>query len=413
MRSQTGLDDGVELAEQRAGDVAADGGIAAAHLVGLEEGDRARLRRRGSRDERLPSRSARPASSPRSASRSGGTRRRAPARRSPPSGPGRAGPPPARSAPPAAHPDQPEVAHRRADGRPVGVEVVDGEARLEEFERVPRPDDAGADHDGLRCRCASRPGVCGACPIAVLMASAASHGRACPKTALPATKTFAPARAATGAVSGSMPPSTSMSSARPSASTAARTWLTLLITSAMKLWPAETREHGHAQHEVDLIQIRLDGLERRVGVERKSRPQAEAAHLRDELVGVADLDVHRAAVGPRPCEVGEIAPGIGHHQVAVEEQRRVAAQRGHDRRPDRDVGDEVPVHDVDVQPVGRGRDLADLLGQHAEVRRQHGGRDAHVAGSPRVAGVGGRHLPSRIAAAAQLKRAQQRMRRNP
>ncbi len=177
--------------------------------------------------------------------------------------------------------------------------------------------------------------------------------------------------------------------------------------------PAETGEHGHAQDEIDLRQVRLDRLERRVGIQRQPGAQAEAAHLRDELVGVADLDVHRAAVGSRPCEVGEIAPRFGHHQVAIEVERSMATQRGHDRRADRDVGDEVPVHDVDVQPVRGGCHLAHLLGQHAEVGRQHGGGDAHVAESSQRRGRRWRRLPSRIAVPAQLKRAQQRMRRNP
>ena len=47
--------------------------------------------------------------------------------------------------------------------------------------------------------------------------------------------------------------------------------------------------------------------------------------------------------------------------------------------PMRHVRDEVPVHDVDVQPVGRRGHLAHLLGQHAEVGREHRRRDAQVA----------------------------------
>ena len=69
------------------------------------------------------------------------------------------------------------------------------------------------------------------------MASAASHGRSCPKMALPATNTLAPAAAATGAVSVSIPPSTSRSTARRPASMARRTCATLGITSLMKLCP--------------------------------------------------------------------------------------------------------------------------------------------------------------------------------
>ena len=57
--------------------------------------------------------------------------------------------------------------------------------------------------------------------------------------------------------------------------------------------------------------------------------------------------------------------------MTVEEERRVSAKRGHHRRADGEVRHEVPVHDVDVEPVGRRRHLAHLFGQRPEVRREH------------------------------------------
>ena len=177
--------------------------------------------------------------------------------------------------------------------------------------------------------------------------------------------------------------------------------------------PPEAREDRHAQDEIDVAQVGLHRLEGRIGVEGQARPQAQAAHLRDELVRVADLDVDRAAVGPGVGEVLQVPAGLGHHEVAVEEERRVAPQRRHHGRPDRHVGDEVPVHHVDVEPVGGRRHLADLLGQQTEVRRQHRRCDAQVAGATGVPLRRGCRSLQRSAAPAQVKRAQQRMRRNP
>jgi hypothetical protein len=60
------------------------------------------------------------------------------------------------------------------------------------------------------------------------------------------------------------------------------------------------------------------------------------------------------------------------HQVDVERLGRMRAERFDHRRADRDVGDEMAVHHVDVDPVGPGRvDRADLLAQAGEI----GGQD--------------------------------------
>ena len=240
-----------------------------------------------------------------------------------------------------------------------------------------------------------------------------SRAAGCPKMALPATRTLAPAATATGAVAVSIPPSTSMSRSNACAVTASAHLRDLRHDVGNEALAAEARKDRHAQHQVDVAEVGLHRLERRVRVEGQARPQAQPAHLRDELVRVADFDVHRAAVGAGIGEVLQVPPGLGHHEVTVEEQRRVAPQRRHHGRPDGDIGDEVPVHHVDVEPVGGLRHLPHLLGQQAEVSRQHRRRDAQVT---RATGVPFRRRCrslQRSVAPAQVKRAQQRMRRNP
>ena len=200
----------------------------------------------------------------------------------------------------------------------------------------------------------------------------------------------------------------------PRASTAARTCATFGHDVGDEALAAEAGEDRHAQDQVDVARGRA--ARPRTGVSGLRANPARRPRLRICVMSSsvsADLDVHRAAVGPGVGEVLQVAPRLGHHEVAVEEQRRVVAQRGHHGRPDRHVGDEVPVHDVDVEPVGRGRHLPHLLGQHAEVGRQHRRRDAQVSGAARVAARLSSSAASTVRAAAQLKRAQQRMRRNP
>ena len=245
------------------------------------------------------------------------------------------------------------------------------------------------------------------------MASAASHGRSCPKMALPATNTFAPAAAATGAVVG-VDSTVDLEIHRQTAGVngpAHRGHLRHhLAHEALATEPGEDR---HAEHEIDVREVGLDRLERRVRIESETGAQPEGAHLCDERVGVTDLDVHRASVRTGLGERLEIATGFCHHQVAVEVERRMAAQRRHHGRTDRDVRHEVPVHDVDVEPVGRRSDFAHLLGQEAEVGRQDRGCDAQIARTPGIAFPVHRRARHVSRLRAQLKRAQQRMRLKP
>ena len=224
------------------------------------------------------------------------------------------------------------------------------------------------------------------------MASVASHGRSWPKIADPATKTFAPAAAATRRgrlVDATVdldvdPVGQAPLDQRPPDLSDLRQHL------RHERLPAEAREDGHAEHQVDLVEVRLDRVERRVRVRRQAGPQAERSQLRQQLAGPADLDVDGATVRPGVPERLEVVTRVRHHQVAVEEHPRVLAQRRDDRRPDRQVRHEVAVHDVDVQPVRGRRHLADRLGQAAEVRREDRRRHLHLAGD---AGVGS-HDPS-------------------
>jgi hypothetical protein len=60
------------------------------------------------------------------------------------------------------------------------------------------------------------------------------------------------------------------------------------------------------------------------------------------------------------------------HQVDVERLGRMRPQRLHHRRADRDVGHEMAVHHVDMDPVGAPpRRSRDLLAQLGEI----GGKD--------------------------------------
>ena len=64
----------------------------------------------------------------------------------------------------------------------------------------------------------------------------------------------------------------------------------------------------------------------------------------------------------------EVAIGLGDHQVRLEREPGHPPERADDHRPDRDVRDEMSVHDVHVDAVGaRCLDFGDLLAQAREI----------------------------------------------
>jgi len=89
------------------------------------------------------------------------------------------------------------------------------------------------------------------------------------------------------------------------------------------------------------------------------------------------LDVDVDEVRARAREVFEEAVGLHDHQVQVERHLRPLADRLHHRRTDGDVGDELPVHHVDVEHVGpRELDRLHLFSQACEIGGEDGRGDA-------------------------------------
>ena len=71
------------------------------------------------------------------------------------------------------------------------------------------------------------------------------------------------------------------------------------------------------------------------------------------------------------------------HQMDVERLGGVRAERLHHRRADREVGHEMAVHHVDVDPVGAGLvDRAHFLAEPGEVGGEDRGGDQGAAMGP-------------------------------
>jgi hypothetical protein len=81
------------------------------------------------------------------------------------------------------------------------------------------------------------------------------------------------------------------------------------------------------------------------------------------------LGMHRDAVAAGIGEGGDVGIDGRNHQVTVEHLVRAVADRLDDGRPEGDVGHEMPVHDVEMDPVRAGsRHRLDLFAELREIR---------------------------------------------
>src|SRR5689334_8244582 len=96
------------------------------------------------------------------------------------------------------------------------------------------------------------------------------------------------------------------------------------------------------------------------------------------------LVMHRYRIGPGAHERFYIAFGVFDHEVAIEMELGDPADGLDHRRPDGQVGDEMAVHDIQMEEARtRAFDLGDVLGQARKVRREDGWDDFnHLRAKP-------------------------------
>ena len=95
----------------------------------------------------------------------------------------------------------------------------------------------------------------------------------------------------------------------------------------MNAWPPQPGLHAHHQQQVDLVEVRQHRVDRRLGVQHEPDADVARAQLVEQRARVAELDVHDAAVGAGVGEVVEQHARVVDHEVAVEEEVGVLAQR--------------------------------------------------------------------------------------
>ncbi len=132
-----------------------------------------------------------------------------------------------------------------------------------------------------------------------------------------------------------------------------------------ELLAAETGLDGHHHHDVEQLPVGLEGAQRRGrfhGQARRATGRADPSQGRGDLL--LDLDVDRDRVAAGVEELLDVAARLADHQVRVERELRPRSEVLDGLGAERQVRDEVAVHDVEMDAVGTGLlDAADRVGE--------------------------------------------------
>src|ERR1035437_7368509 len=127
-------------------------------------------------------------------------------------------------------------------------------------------------------------------------------------------------------------------------------------TFVNKTLPTEAGIDGHHEEQVNLVEIRLDGSDGGGRVDGEADFFSERADFPQQRCDAfAEFDVDGDLIRPGLDEEFQQNFRFAAHEVHVEEKfLGVWPDGGDDFGAEGNVGDEVAVHDVEVQPVGPG-----------------------------------------------------------
>src|SRR5208337_3639387 len=143
-----------------------------------------------------------------------------------------------------------------------------------------------------------------------------------------------------------------------------------------KLLPGKAGIDAHDEHVMDHGEDVHNEVDARGGVENHAGLHAVVKNHLERAVQVrAGLVVDTEPVGSRFGKGGDEFVGVIDHQVAVEGQAGGLAQAGNHGRAEGQVGDEVAVHDIDVDGrAAAALGCGDLIGQAGKIRGEDGGQ---------------------------------------
>ena len=145
--------------------------------------------------------------------------------------------------------------------------------------------------------------------------------------------------------------------------------------------PAETGVDRHHADQIGQVQQMRHRLGRGAGVQRHARLHPRAPDRLQRAVNMRPrLDMGSQDVGPRFGIGVDVGIDGGDHQMHIHHRCHMAA-KGFDRhRAKSQVRHEMPVHHIDMHPVGALiLDRADLGPEIGEIGRKDRGRDLDAA----------------------------------
>ena len=149
-----------------------------------------------------------------------------------------------------------------------------------------------------------------------------------------------------------MPPSTDSSKSFPPTARRRRKRSTACGSNSC---PPNPAGDAHHQHEVAVVEIGLNGLDRRGRIKRQTGNCPKAADFPQQRTRIVDrFDVDRHQVGPRLAESLQVAARFGNHQVKIQRQAGRTANGLDHGKTETDVGHEMPIHDIQMQDLGPG-----------------------------------------------------------
>src|SRR5262249_50363145 len=113
---------------------------------------------------------------------------------------------------------------------------------------------------------------------------------------------------------------------------------------------AETWIHAHHKNVVNQWKNLVEDIDRRGRVDHYSGLTAmRSDEMKRAIKMSASFLVNRDPIDSCSSQYWDKFVGVFDHKVTVEGNRRYFAERGDNRRPDREIGNEVAVHYVNVQ----------------------------------------------------------------
>lgn len=135
--------------------------------------------------------------------------------------------------------------------------------------------------------------------------------------------------------------------------------------------PSESGMDGHDEHQVGTVKERDQSVNGGLRIDGDADLQSPLPDPIDCRMDVPfGFAVHRDGIASCIREGIDVSDRVVDHEVGIEELVRVSPDGLDDRRSERYVGHEHPVHNIQVDPIGAGLVCSgDLLAESGEVCR--------------------------------------------